>query len=83
MKKYSLAGGGVITDEELERRATQFEAGTWEGTLSNIRVGRPRGEEKLIPVTVRLPESMLTAIDTTNTNRSDYIRRVLATHLAV
>lgn len=40
--EYRLANGGVITDEDIERECAEYESGTWEGHLVNLRVGRPR-----------------------------------------
>lgn len=40
--EYRLANGGVITDEEIKRECAEYESGTWEGHLVNLRVGRPR-----------------------------------------
>ena len=42
MAEYKLASGYVLTDEEIEARARQWEEGTWEGDLVVLRVGRPR-----------------------------------------
>lgn len=82
MVEYKLAGGSTLTDEDIEREAAQYEAGTWEGHLEKIRVGRPAmAGEKLVSVTVRFPESMVKAIDKTGSNRSDYIRRAVANTL--
>lgn len=40
--EYKLANGGVITDDEIEKECIKYESGTWEGYLTNLRVGRPR-----------------------------------------
>ncbi|MFY9263315.1 MAG: ribbon-helix-helix domain-containing protein [Arcanobacterium sp.] len=81
--KHMLADGSEISDEQLELEAREYEAGTWEGTLSNIRVGRPPiYEEALVSVTVKLPKNMLAAIDERTGNRSDFIRRALADALS-
>lgn len=42
MAGYELPNGYVLTDDEIERRASQWEDGTWEGRLVPVRVGRPR-----------------------------------------
>lgn len=39
---YKLANGGRITDEDIEKECAEYESGTWEGQLVNLRVGRPR-----------------------------------------
>lgn len=33
-----LADGGTITDEDIERECAEYESGTWEGHLANLRV---------------------------------------------
>ena len=40
--EYRLANGSVITDEDIERECAEYESGSWEGTLTSLRVGRPR-----------------------------------------
>ena len=42
MAEYKLANGYVLTDEEIEARAKEWEDGTWKGELVELRVGRPR-----------------------------------------
>lgn len=42
MAEYKLANGHVLSDDEIERRAREWEDGTWEGPLVELRVGRPR-----------------------------------------
>ena len=42
MAQYRLANGYVLTDEEIEARAREWEDGTWKGELVEIRAGRPR-----------------------------------------
>ena len=42
MSGYKLANGYVLSDEEIEERAKQWEDGSWEGELVVLRVGRPR-----------------------------------------
>ena len=41
--EYRLANGSVITDEDIERECAV--CGSWEGSLVNLRVGRPRLSE--------------------------------------
>lgn len=79
MTEYRLASGGVLTDEDIERECAEYESGTWEGHLENIRVGRPAvSDEPLVTVAVRFPESMVEEMDRRSQNRSDYIRRAVA-----
>ena len=42
MAEYKLANGYVLTDEEIEARAREWEDGTWKGQLVELRAGRPR-----------------------------------------
>ena len=42
MAEYKLANGYVLTDEEIEARAKEWEDGTWKGQLVELRAGRPR-----------------------------------------
>mgnify|MGYP001075211205 FL=1 len=42
MSEYKLANGYILDDEEIERRASEWEEGTWRGSLIELRVGRPR-----------------------------------------
>lgn len=42
MGEYRLANGYVLTDEEIERRAREWEEGSWTGSLVEMRPGRPR-----------------------------------------
>lgn len=45
LMEYRLANGSVITDEDIERECAEYESGSWEGSLVNLRVGRPRLSE--------------------------------------
>lgn len=40
--EFKLANGTVLTDDEIERESEEYESGTWSGSLTNLRVGRPR-----------------------------------------
>ncbi len=40
--EYRLANGIAITDEDIERECAEYESGSWVGSLTNLRVGRPR-----------------------------------------
>ena len=42
MAEYKLANGYVLSDEEIESRAKEWEDGTWKGELVELRAGRPR-----------------------------------------
>jgi hypothetical protein len=76
---YTLDNGYVLTDAEIERISKEYEEGTWEGTLTDIRIGRPKVfDEKLVTVPVKFPQSMVAKIDEMSENRSDFIRRAVA-----
>lgn len=45
MATYELANGKVLTDEDIEDMAREWEDETWEGPLVEVRVGRPRLSE--------------------------------------
>lgn len=82
MADYVLANGKRITDEDIELECADYEAGTWKGSLDTIRVGRPPIlGERLVTVTVKLPESMVQGIDARSDNRSDFIRKAIAATL--
>ena len=58
MTEYRLANGSVLTDEEIEHRAKEWEEGTWEGPLVELRVGRPRlSPEPNANLSFKCPES--------------------------
>lgn len=42
MANHKLANGYILTDEEIEKRAQEWEEGTWSGELVELHVGRPR-----------------------------------------
>lgn len=42
MAEWKLANGTTITDEEIECECAEYEAGTWEGHLTNYRRGPGR-----------------------------------------
>ena len=76
---YKLKNGYILTDEEIEERSKVYESGDWEGTLENIKVGRPTSfDEVLVTVPVKFPKSMVDKIDEISENRSDFIRRAVA-----
>jgi len=76
---YKLKNGYILTDEEIERISKEYESGSWEGTLTDIKVGRPAiFDEALVTVPVKFPQSMVAKIDSMSDNRSDFIRRAVA-----
>ena len=39
--EFGLASGTAITDGAIERECAEYESGSWAGTLTGLRVGRP------------------------------------------
>ncbi len=46
MPDYKLENGYVLTDEEIEARATQWENGSWEGGLIVIQPGDSKPSQR-------------------------------------
>lgn len=58
MAEHKLENGYVLTDDEIEKRAQEWEDGTWKGHLVEMRVGRPRlSEEPNANLSFKCPES--------------------------
>lgn len=58
MAEYKLANGYILTDEEIESRASAWEDGSWGGSLVEVRVGRPRlSDEPNANMSFKCPES--------------------------
>lgn len=58
MAEYLLDNGYVLTDDEIERRAREWEDGTWDGHLEVVRAGRPRlSDEPNANLSFKCPES--------------------------
>ncbi|WP_075280634.1 ribbon-helix-helix domain-containing protein [Thermophilibacter provencensis] len=82
MAEYKLANGGVLTDEDIDRICKEFETESWAGRLQRIHQGPAAvADEPLVTVTVKIPQSMVEAIDERAQNRSDFIRRAIAAAL--
>lgn len=41
LMEFGLASETAITDEDIERECAEYESGSWAGTLTGLRVGRP------------------------------------------
>lgn len=41
LMEFGLASATAITDEDIERECAEYESGSWAGTLTGLRVGRP------------------------------------------
>lgn len=62
--KYEFDDGEVLTDEDIERECAEYEAGAWEGGLTNYRIGRPRySDEDLGTVIFKAPLSRIAAME--------------------
>lgn len=82
MAEYKLANGEVLTDEDIDRICKEFETESWAGRLQRIHQGPAAvADEPLMSVTVKIPQSMVEAIDERSQNRSDFIRRAIAAAL--
>ena len=77
-----------MTEEEMDRRAQEYEDDTWDSShLGKVIMGRPSiANEEVRPVTIRLPLSQIVAIDNlakaNGTTRSAEIRSAVATLVA-
>ena len=74
--------GVELTDELLDGLACEYEDGTWSGHKGSVRAGRPRfGEEKLVPLTVKVAPSTRSQLDAaaraTHQSRSSFVRDAL------
>lgn len=64
MAEYTLANGYVLDDAEIEARARQWEDGTWDGHLVEIRAGRPRlSDEPNASISFKCPVSSADMIE--------------------
>lgn len=81
--EYTLKSGAVVTDKDIQALAEAIESGELPGEWSGPAiVGRPRiVNEKLVTVPVKFPESMVEQIDARSNNRSDFIRKAVASCL--
>ena len=41
LMEFRLANGTALTDEDIERECVEYESGSWAGTLTSLRAGRP------------------------------------------
>lgn len=79
MSDYKLANGHTLTEAEIERRATEWENGTWTGHLVTLRAGRARlSPEPNANISFKCPESGAELIEraaqATGTKKSEFIR---------
>lgn len=72
MAEYKMASGEGLTDADIERISREFEDGSWEGHLERIHQGPAAvSDDPLVAVMVKVPGSMVDAIDHKSSNRSD------------
>ena len=82
MEEKELLEKFGVTDEELAQWENDAAHGVFQGEPREIVMGRPRlTNEPLRAITVTLPESMVEAIDRRAKNRSDFIRKAIASCL--
>ena len=82
MTEYKLANGYVLSDEEIEARAQEWDEGTWKGQLVVLRVGRPRlSSEPNANLSFKCPQSgadmIAKAAAITGVKKSAFIREAV------
>ena len=82
MTEYKLANGYVLSDEEIEARAQEWDEGTWKGQLVELRVGRPRlSSEPNANLSFKCPQSgadmIAKAAAITGVKKSAFIREAV------
>ena len=78
---FEADNGTVLTDEMLDKRAEEYEDGTWSGH-GEVAMGRPRlYDEDMGTVSFRLPCSRIRAVEAAakrqGESKSDIFRRAL------
>ena len=76
---FEADNGTVLTDEMLDKRAEEYEDGTWSGH-GEVAMGRPRlYDEDMGTVSFRLPCSRIRAVEAAakrqGESKSDFFRR--------
>lgn len=83
MEKEEIITSLGVSEEELDRRAQEYEDDTWDSShLGKVVMGRPSiADEEVRPITVRLPVSQIAAVDALakakSTTRSAVIRSAI------
>lgn len=81
--KYETKEGIILTDDDLETMAAEYESGEWEGHLENVVVNVPKTEktDELEVVSFRLPKSRIAAIEAAIANhgmsKSEFYRKAV------
>lgn len=78
---FEADNGTVLTDEMLDKRAEEYEGGTWSGH-GEVAMGRPRlYDEDMGTVSFRLPCSRIRAVEAAakrqGESKSDFFRRAI------
>ncbi len=78
---FEADNGTVLTDEMLDKRAEEYEDGTWSGH-GEVTMGRPRlYDEDMGTVSFRLPCSRIRAVEAAakrqGESKSDFFRRAI------
>ena len=78
---FEADNGTVLTDEMLDKRAEEYEDGTWSGH-GEVAMGRPRlYDEDMGTVSFRLPCSRIRAVQAAakrqGESKSDFFRRAI------
>ena len=78
---FEADNGTVLTDEMLDKRAEEYEDGTWSGH-GEVAMGRPRlYDEDMGTVSFRLPCSRFRAVEAAakrqGESKSDFFRRAI------
>ncbi len=79
MADYKTTNGYVLTNEEIAKRAAEWDEGTWDGHLVELRVGRPRlSDEPNANLSFKCPESgaelIARAAEKTGVKKSAFMR---------
>lgn len=76
-----------VTDAELDEWARPFEDGTWDGVVTDVRMGRPKlFDEDMQTVSFRLPLSRQEAVEAAckerGMSKSEFFRQAIDRFLA-
>lgn len=80
---YKMENGKILTDDDFENMAAEYESGEWDGHLENVVMGVPRAEEgdELAVVSFRLSKSRLAAVEAAIANhgmsKSEFYRKAV------
>ncbi len=78
-----MENGTVLSDDDLENMAAEWESGEWVGHLENVTMGVPKRDDadELTVVSFRLSKSRVAAIDAAvashGLTKSEFYRRAV------